>query len=134
MKLMKHTANALAVLLATTFAPALNAKTPSHLKATYHSHGTASYYGGRFHGRTTASGEVFDENDWTAAHLELPFGTQVKVTNLKNKKSTVVTINDRGPYTGDRVIDVSKRVAKELGFVRHGVAKVKLEILHANAH
>lgn len=89
--------------------------------------GTASWYGGKFHGRKTASGERFNTYDLTAAHRTLPMNTLVKVTNLSNGKSVVVRINDRGPYVGKRVIDLSYSAANELGFVKRGVAKVRLE-------
>lgn len=89
----------------------------------------ASWYGPGFHGRTSASGEIFDENALTAAHLYLPFGTQVRVTNLDNGNSVVVRINDRGPYTGGRIIDVSAAAARNLGMINSGVAQVRLEIL-----
>lgn len=89
--------------------------------------GLASWYGPGFHGRTTASGERFDQNDLTAAHRKLPLGTEVKVTNLKNGRSIVVEINDRGPYIDGRVIDVSKAAARRLGIVEEGVAKVRIE-------
>ncbi|MBR5675380.1 MAG: septal ring lytic transglycosylase RlpA family protein [Neisseriaceae bacterium] len=89
--------------------------------------GTASWYGGKFHGRKTASGERFNTYDLTAAHRTLPMNTLVKVTNLSNGKSVVVRINDRGPYAGKRVIDLSYSAANELGFVKRGVTKVRLE-------
>lgn len=89
--------------------------------------GLASWYGPGFHGRTTASGERFDQNDLTAAHRKLPLGTEVKVTNLQNGRSIVVEINDRGPYIDGRVIDVSKAAARRLGIVEEGVAKVRIE-------
>lgn len=91
--------------------------------------GKASYYGGRFHGRTTASGEVFNKNILTAAHPTLPFGTQVKVTNLHNDKSVVVRINDRGPYAKGRIIDLSEQAARQLKMIRAGVVKVKVKRL-----
>lgn len=89
--------------------------------------GTASWYGGKFHGRKTASGERFNTYDLTAAHRTLPMNSLVRVTNLSNGKSVVVRINDRGPYVGKRVIDLSYSAANELGFVKRGVAKVRLE-------
>jgi rare lipoprotein A len=91
--------------------------------------GYASYYGREFHGRRTASGERFDRKDLTAAHRTLPFGTRVRVTNLENGKSVVVRITDRGPFRKGRVIDVSKRAAKVLDFVREGTVRVRLEVL-----
>ncbi len=75
--------------------------------------GMASWYGKRFHGRQTASGDVFDMNAFTAAHPSLPFGTRVRVTNLDNGRSVIVKINDRGPFVKRRIIDVSRRAAEE---------------------
>ncbi|MDA1325446.1 MAG: septal ring lytic transglycosylase RlpA family protein [Proteobacteria bacterium] len=89
--------------------------------------GEASWYGKRYHGRTTANGESFDMNALTAAHRRLPFGTLVRVTNLSNKRSLVVRINDRGPYAGGRIIDLSKRAAALLGFEQLGVVKVRVQ-------
>ena len=91
--------------------------------------GRASYYHSRFHGSRTASGERYDETTLTAAHRTLPFGTHVRVTNLGNGRSVVVTIVDRGPFARGRVIDVSRLAARKLGFLRDGTAKVSLEIL-----
>lgn len=91
--------------------------------------GMASWYGKQFHGRTTASGEDFDMFELTAAHRQLPLGTYVKVTNLRNGKSIVVRVNDRGPYVGDRVIDLSYSAARMLSF-RSGVEKVRLDVIH----
>lgn len=91
--------------------------------------GFASYYASRFHGAKTASGVRYDETSLTAAHRTLPFGTRVHVTNLGNGRSVVVTINDRGPFARGRVIDVSRRAARKLDFVRDGTARVRLEIL-----
>jgi rare lipoprotein A len=89
--------------------------------------GMASWYGPGFHGRKTASGERFDQNDMTAAHRKLPLGTEVKVTNLENGRSITVEINDRGPYAKGRVLDLSKAAARRLGMVENGVAKVRIE-------
>jgi len=90
--------------------------------------GMASWYGKQFHGKATASGEDFDMFELTAAHRQLPLGTYVKVTNLRNGKSIVVRVNDRGPYVGDRVIDLSYSAARMLSF-RSGVEKVRLDII-----
>jgi len=95
----------------------------SHYTAT----GLASWYGDDFHGRYTANGEIFDMNAITAAHPTLPLPCYVRVTNLANQRSIVVRVNDRGPYAGDRVIDLSVRTAKLLGFYGAGVTKVKVE-------
>lgn len=86
--------------------------------------GTASWYGPGFHGKKSASGETFDQNDMTAAHKSLPFGTKLKVTNQRTGKSVTVEINDRGPYHGGRVIDLSKAAASKLGIVQAGTGKV----------
>jgi len=91
--------------------------------------GFASYYGSEFHGRPTASGERYDSDGLSAAHRTLPFGTRVRVTNLKNGRSVVVTITDRGPFRRGRIVDVSRRAARELGFLRAGVARVRLEVI-----
>lgn len=93
----------------------------------YNETGTASYYGARHHGKRTASGEPFNQNALTAAHRELPFGSRVKVTNMANKRSVVVRINDRGPNTRGRLIDISKKAAEQLGMLRSGTAKVRVQ-------
>lgn len=86
----------------------------------------ASWYGPGFHGQETASGETFDQKQMTAAHPSLPLGTKAEVTNLQNDKKVEVTINDRGPYAKDRVIDLSAGAAKKLGMKKEGIAKVKI--------
>ena len=91
--------------------------------------GSASWYGGKFHGRKTASGERYNQNALTAAHKTLPFGTKVRVTNESNGKSVIVRINDRGPYVGKRVIDLSRAAANAVGMVQRGVARVRVEVL-----
>ncbi|WP_078708509.1 septal ring lytic transglycosylase RlpA family protein [Consotaella salsifontis] len=91
--------------------------------------GAASWYGPKFHGRSTASGERFDMNKLTAAHKSLPFGTKVRVTNMRNGKSVIVRINDRGPYAHNRIIDLSRKAASVVGLIARGTAKVKLEVL-----
>ncbi len=96
----------------------------------YEAEGRASYYAHKFHGRKTSSGEIFNMHEMTAAHRTLPFGTLVKVTNLTNKKSVVVKINDRGPFKKDRLIDVSLEAAKRLGMIGPGIAKVRIETLN----
>lgn len=92
-------------------------------------HGEASYYADAFQGRKTASGEQFDMNDLTAAHRGLAFGTQVRVTNLTNGRKVIVRINDRGPYFGERVIDLSYGAARKLDMIEAGVVPVAIEIL-----
>lgn len=91
--------------------------------------GEAAYYAARFDGRPTASGERFDSDRLTAAHRALAFGTRVRVTNRNNGRSVVVRINDRGPYTRGRIIDLSRRAAERIGMVRSGVAPVTLQIV-----
>ncbi|QCR23886.1 septal ring lytic transglycosylase RlpA family protein [Pontibacter sp. SGAir0037] len=91
--------------------------------------GTASWYGSQYHGRPTSSGERYNKNDMTAAHNGLPFGTKVKVTNLTNNKSVVLRINDRGPFRGSRIIDVSEAAAKKLDFRNNGLSDVKVEVI-----
>lgn len=91
--------------------------------------GTASWYGPGFFGNRTANGEVYRPGTLTAAHRSLPFGTMVRVTNLNNGRSTVVRINDRGPFVGNRVIDLGHGAAQQVGLVSSGVAPVRLEVL-----
>jgi len=93
------------------------------------SDGIASWYGPGFHGKQTASGERFNENDLTAAHKTLPFGTVVRVTNLVNGRRVDVRINDRGPFVRGRVIDLSKAAAREVDMIRDGIVPVQLQIL-----
>ncbi|HEB49596.1 MAG TPA: septal ring lytic transglycosylase RlpA family protein [Desulfobulbus sp.] len=92
----------------------------------YRETGVASWYGGRFHGRPTASGERYDMHDHTAAHKTLPMGTVLLVRNLDNGRTTVVRINDRGPFVRNRIIDLSYRAARELGMIRNGTARVEI--------
>jgi rare lipoprotein A len=93
--------------------------------------GEASYYARFFSGETTASGEVYDPNEMTAAHQHLPFGTVVEVTNLDNNKSVTVTINDRGPFVGQRIIDLSRAAAEALDIVEEGVVMVEMIVVEA---
>jgi len=95
--------------------------------------GIASYYAHAHHGRRTASGEVFDMGALTAAHRTLPFGTRVRVTNLSNGRRAVVRVNDRGPFQGRRIIDLSLAAARELGMVGSGTARVRLEVVGAGS-
>jgi len=95
----------------------------------YAATGTASWYGSDFHGRLTANGEVFDRNSLTAAHPTMPLPSYARVTNLRNSRSIVVRVNDRGPYHGGRVMDVSQRVAEALDFRGDGTTHVKVEWL-----
>jgi rare lipoprotein A len=91
--------------------------------------GTASWYGKFFQGHTTASGVPYDENQLTCAHRTLPLGSVLRVTNLENNRSVVVTVNDRGPVPESRVIDLSHAAAKALGFSDQGLAPVKVELI-----
>ncbi len=91
--------------------------------------GWASWYGPGFHGNRTANGERFNMNDLTAAHRTLPFGTRVRVTNVANGSSVVVRINDRGPFHGNRVMDLSRGAASVIGLTASGVGRIRMEIL-----
>ncbi len=91
--------------------------------------GRASWYGGHFHGRKTASGETYDKEALTAAHPRLPFGTVVRVTNEKNGWSVNVRINDRGPHAKGRIIDLSEAAARQLGMIGDGVVPVSVRIV-----
>jgi peptidoglycan lytic transglycosylase len=91
--------------------------------------GLASWYGGELHGSATASGEHFNLKALTAAHRTLPFGTDIKVTNLRNHKSVVLRVNDRGPNVEGRVVDVSRVAAEKLGFLQNGVARVAVQVV-----
>ena len=92
-------------------------------------HGEASFYGTELAGNRTANGEVFDPNQLTAAHRTLPLGSEVRVTNPRNDESVIVRINDRGPYHGNRVIDLSYAAAKEIGLIRSGTGRVSLALI-----
>ena len=94
-----------------------------------HARGEASYYADKFEGRPTASGEIYDHDKMTAAHRSLPFGTKVRVTRLATGRSVVVRINDRGPFKRGRIIDLSKRAARNLRLLQVGVAAVKIEVV-----
>ncbi|WP_114777534.1 septal ring lytic transglycosylase RlpA family protein [Botryobacter ruber] len=98
-------------------------------KSTRSQKGTASWYGSKYHGKTTSSGEPYNKHSMTAAHRVLPFGTKVKVTNLSNNKSVIVRINDRGPFSGNRIIDVSEAAARKLDFIDDGLGKVSVEVI-----
>ena len=91
--------------------------------------GTASWYGPGFHGKKTASGEIYDQTKFTAAHKTLPLGSKARVTNLDNGSSVVVEINDRGPFVNGRIIDVSRAAAGALGFAESGTAPVRVELI-----
>lgn len=89
--------------------------------------GVCSYYARMHNGHITAGGEKFDSNAMTAAHRKFPMGTKLKVTNIANDKSVVVTVNDRGPFVKGRALSVTRRAAQELGFIKQGIAKVRIE-------
>lgn len=93
--------------------------------------GMASWYGRPYHGRRTASGEVYNMYRMTAAHPTLPFGTRVAVTNLENGRTVIVTITDRGPFKGNRVIDLSRKAASKLGFLNQGLTRVGMRVIGA---
>lgn len=92
-------------------------------------YGRASYYARHFHGKKTASGERFNMNEMTCAHRSLPFGVRVRITNKGNGRSVILRVNDRGPYSKERIVDVSYAAAKKLGMIRSGTADVKLEVI-----
>lgn len=95
----------------------------------YNEIGIASWYGPNFHGKETANGDVFDQNALTAAHKTLPMPSMVRVTNIENNRSIILMVNDRGPFSKGRIIDVSKRAAEVLGFQHKGIAKVRVQFL-----
>ena len=101
----------------------------THHGRTWSQVGLASYYSSEFHGSATATGHAYDERQLTAAHRSLPFGTRVRVTNIASGRSVVVTITDRGPFVRGRIIDVSWKAARELGFLRTGLARVRVETI-----
>jgi rare lipoprotein A len=105
-------------------------KTPTELKgAVSVQTGQASWYGKAFAGKATASGEIFNHELLTAAHRSLPLGTKVRVTNVANGKSVEVKVNDRGPYVGGRIIDLSRAAARALGMIEDGLTEVRLETI-----
>jgi rare lipoprotein A len=109
--------------------PSPPATLPAPLSPTIVETGLASWYGAKHQGKRTASGEVFDQKKFTAAHRSLPWGSTVKLTNLANGKSVEVRINDRGPFSKGRIIDVSRAAARVLGMVESGVTWVRMELL-----
>ena len=114
-------------------APAGTAPTPAAPIPESGETGLASWYGHPYHGRASASGEVYDMEQMTAAHRTLPFGTTVRVHDLDNDKSVDVRINDRGPFVDGRIIDLSHAAARAVGMIGPGIARVRLEILSAPA-
>jgi rare lipoprotein A len=101
----------------------------SSVSVDWHEEGMASWYGPGFHGKRTASGEVYDMEAMTAAHRRLPFGTRVRVDNLDNGRHTRVRINDRGPFVDDRVIDLSRAAARAIGMLGSGTARVRIVVV-----
>lgn len=120
------------VLMILTGCTSTSAIGGSKTKENAHSHaliGQASWYGNRFHGKLTASGETYNMNAYTSAHKSLPFGTIVRVTNTANNKSVDVKINDRGPYVKGRIIDLSYQAFTQIGNIKKGTVPVKIEII-----
>jgi len=113
---------------ASELAPARAAE-PSTVAVGHTETGLGVFYSKSLQGHKTASGEPFDNNAMTTAHHSLPFGTKLKVTNLKNDKSTIVRVNDRGPTQPERIVDLSQRAAGELDFLKEGITQVKIEVL-----
>jgi rare lipoprotein A len=109
-----------------------NRKPPPKRRVKHALNGTASWYGPGFHGKKTASGEIYDQTKLTAAHKTLPLGTKARVTNLENGNAVEVEINDRGPFVKGRIIDLSRAAAGILGLVEDGVAPVKVEVIEAS--
>jgi rare lipoprotein A len=122
-------ANSILSIYLASFCTFGHAKTASPKTEAMAHTGIASYYSNRFHGRKTASGEKFDQNGLTAMHRTLPFGTRLRVTNLANNRSIEVRVNDRGHPRNRRALDLTRRAAGELGFLRAGVARVKYEVV-----
>jgi rare lipoprotein A len=104
-------------------------RTTSKRTAKHALNGIASWYGPGFHGKKTASGEIYDQNKLTAAHKTVPLGTKARVTNLENGSTVEVEINDRGPFVEGRIIDLSRAAARALGFVKLGTAPVQVELI-----
>lgn len=128
----RHSARRLVLLALTAGTLGVAAPTLAHQadeRASTLQKGIASYYSDRFQGRTTASGDAFDQDALTAAHRSLPFGTKVLVTRPDNGRQVEVRINDRGPFVAGRVIDLSKRAARRLGMLDRGTAPVRLSLV-----
>jgi rare lipoprotein A len=120
---------AMAVLLLSTPATVLRRPAIEDAVSAWTQSGRVSWYGPGFHGRRTASGEIFDTNDLTMAHRSLPMGSAVRVTNLENGRTVVLRVNDRGPYVRGRIGDLSHAAAAKLGFVGDGVVRARIELL-----
>jgi rare lipoprotein A len=111
--------------------PRISLPTPIAARVGFVETGMASWYGDPYHGRKTSNGETYDMEELTAAHLQLPFNTVVRVTNLATELSVDVRINDRGPFLRDRIIDLSRAAARQIGMIREGTAMVRLEVMEA---
>ena len=122
-------AMAFAAALLAVPAPETNVPSQAAEAPVWAQNGKVSWYGPGFHGRRTANGETFDTNDMTMAHRSLAFGSKVRVTNLDNGRSIVVRVNDRGPYVGGRIADLSHAAASRLGFVEDGVVHARIELI-----
>ena len=107
----------------------LSLHAPLSHSQTFHQEGIASYYGKKFHGRMTASGQRFDNNAFTCAHRTLPFGTRLRVTNLKNGLSVIVRVTDRGPFGPGRVVDLTYAAAQQIGIIAAGLGYVSVEVV-----
>jgi rare lipoprotein A len=116
-------------LLAGCSVPASKVRVPEPTAERLSQTGVASWYGPGFHGKATASGETYNQNDFTAAHQTLPLGTRVRVTNLENGSATEVSINDRGPFAKSRIIDLSYSAAQQINMVGPGTALVRVDVL-----
>jgi rare lipoprotein A len=121
---MHNSSFLLIVLTLSGFAFQLSAQTPAKADT-----GIASFYSHKFHGRRTASGQIFHVDSLTAAHKRLPFGTVVRVTNIRNGRSVIVTVNDRGMKGKNRIIDLSPAAARKIGIIERGLAKVAVEVI-----
>ncbi|WP_119629492.1 septal ring lytic transglycosylase RlpA family protein [Methylocaldum marinum] len=129
MRRLRPIANALLSICLASACTLGHAKTAGPKSLTSANKGIASYYSDRFHGRLTASGERYNKNGFTAMHRSLPFGTRLRVTNLSNNRTVEVRVNDRGHPENRRLLDLSRRAARELGFIREGLAPVKIEVM-----
>ncbi|MFM8342524.1 MAG: septal ring lytic transglycosylase RlpA family protein [Methylomonas sp.] len=129
MKKSQWLAQIVLTILLTLFGSETFAKTAKHPVMTDKKVGVASYFNDKFHGQRTASGERYDKNALTAAHATLPFGSMIKVVNLKNHHSVNLRVNSRPHAKNKRMLDVSKQAAKQLGFLRSGLAKVEITVL-----
>lgn len=123
---------ALKLVIIALFTITLNAKSSdsdNNNETTKCMTGQCSWYGPKFNGKKTASGEKFDSTKFTAAHKTLPFGTKLKITDKKSGKNVIVTVNDRGPFVKSRVLDISSSAAQELGVINKGIFTAEIEIL-----